>query len=310
MPLLADYAITPDVFDSTSYSSDEVCRHCLRAIGEVMRSEGLVRDLRDGEWLSLFTAAARPWHRRGRELLRKLATQGRLISVPPELPRGPVNDLDWCDEALATHARRKLTGGVIVTQPVKDAHRSNASVASIDRLHGAAWWATRSPSVRLTRCMRAYRRHLDLILRHAKSLCFVDPHLDPTKTRYERFSDLLVAAGTRVPAPSVEIHRRLGGPGPPHRIITQLELDFRQKLAAPLQAAGLRADVFVWDQFHDRYLISNLVGISLPNGFDTSRNTADMTTWTRLGSRERDDVQREFDPASNRHRLHGKFAIP
>ena len=47
------------------------------------------------------------------------------------------------------------------------------------------------------------------------------------------------------------------------------ERRFRDGLSGRLRAAGLQAEVFVWDDFHDRYLISNLVGISLPNGFDT-----------------------------------------
>lgn len=69
-------------------------------------------------------------------------------------------------------------------------------------------------------------------------------------------------------------------------------------------------EVFVWDHFHDRYLISNLIGVSLPNGFDATSNVNEKTTWTRLGRDERDDVQREFDPAVGRHRLHGRFSIP
>ena len=50
MPLLADYAITPDVFDTTSYSSEEVCGERLSEIRRVLMNEGLVRDLRAGEW--------------------------------------------------------------------------------------------------------------------------------------------------------------------------------------------------------------------------------------------------------------------
>ena len=84
----------------------------------------------------------------------------------------------------------------------------------------------------------------------------------------------------------------------------------RLTLAGDLHEVGLRMEVLVWDHFHDRYLISNLVGISLPNGFDTSLDSADVTTWTRLGRDARDDVQREFDVASHRHRLKGRFVVP
>ena len=305
MALLADYAITPDVFDVTSYSNEEVCRLHLREIRDVMRTEGVVRDLRAGAWRALLAGEERPWHRRGKELVKKLATQGRLIRSPPELPAVPGDDLAWCQEALASHARLGLTGGIIVTGPIKDAYRSEALVARVDRLDGAAWWRSRSPAIRLRRKSLAYRQHLDLILRCANSIQFIDPHLNPAKDQYQDFADLLAGAGSRTPEPLIEIHihRRRGAD------FDQLARGFRDKLGKALQAAGLQADVFVWNWFHDRYLISNLIGISLPNGFDTSRGE-DLTTWTRIGLRQRDDVQREFDPASGRHRLHHRFRIP
>jgi hypothetical protein len=73
---------------------------------------------------------------------------------------------------------------------------------------------------------------------------------------------------------------------------------------------ALSVEVFIWDNFHDRYLITDLIGISAPNGFDTTTNPRDMTTWTRLSRRDRDDVQREHDPACNRHTLRHQFRIP
>ena len=202
MALLADYAITPDVFDVTSYSNEEVCRLHLREISSVMRTEGVVRDLRAGAWRALLAGEDRPWHRRGKELVKKLATQGRLISSPPELPAVPPDDEAWCKEALASHAHRGLTGGIIVTGPIKDAYRSEALVVRVDRLDGAAWWRSRSPAIRLRRKSQAYRQHLDLILRCANSIQFIDPHLNPAKDQYQDFADLLAGAGGRTPAPT------------------------------------------------------------------------------------------------------------
>jgi len=85
---------------------------------------------------------------------------------------------------------------------------------------------------------------------------------------------------------------------------------FRDALTESLRLAGLTATVHIWDDFHDRYLISNLIGISLPNGFDTSGAPGAVTTWIRLGRRDRDDIQREFDPAARRHVLRDHFEVP
>ena len=309
MPLLADYAITLDVFDPTSYSSEELGRLHLREIGEVMRTEGVVRDLRSGEWRRLLASDVRPWHRTGRELVRKLAAQGRLIEFQPALGTVPTDDAGWCAEALKTHETMPLTGGIIATESVKDLYRSEALVARIDRLNSAAWWQNRSTSVRLHRNLTAYRQHLEPILRCANSLQFIDPHLDPTRGQYREFADLL----NGISAPIIEIHRVCYyREGSSHTIlgVDEWEEHFRTGLDTSLRSADLKADVFIWDNFHDRYLISNLVGISLPNGFDTTNNPNDVTTWTRLGRDTRDDIQREFDPASRRHTRHGQFSIP
>lgn len=311
MPLLAEYAITPDVFDPTSYSTEEVCGLHLRTIREVLMEEGLVRDLRAGEWRKLLAEHDRPWHRWAKEIVKKLAVQGRLIEFPPALSAMPANDSEWCAEALATHERNAMLGGVIVTNNVKDRYPDERVVERIDRLSVAPWWAGRSPSVRLNRRLADYREHLGPILRSGNSLQFIDPHLDPERQGYKPFADLLAEAGRRTPAPLVEIHRSC--PEDTHRTrrnLEYIEQVFREQLAQPLRAAGLEAEVFIWEKFHDRYFLSNLIGISVPYGFDVSGKPDDPTTWTRLGRATLDDIQREFDEASGRRELLARFSLP
>ena len=313
MPLLADYAITPDVFDTTSYSSEEVCGLHLNTIRQVMMDDGLVRDLRGGEWRKLFASSDRSWHRRAKEIVKKLATRGRLIDIAAARQDAPTNDREWCGEALLGHGQDAMSGGVIVTQAVKEAYANEPLVEQVDRLSRASWWTQRSPSVRVDRKLADFRLNLDPILRCANSIQFVDPHLDPGNPRYSDFVHLLVAAGGRTPAPTVEIHRvGYKGSGRARDILDcdELEHVFRECLAEPLREAELGTEVFVWDDFHDRYVISNLMGISLPNGFDTTTKPHDLTTWNRLGPAERDDVQREFDEASGRHVLRANFMLP
>ena len=313
MALLADYAITPDVFDVMSYQNEGECEARLELIREPLLTEGLVRDIRDGQWRRFIENPARAWHRRGKELIRKLATQGRLVQFSSTLPNPPVDDQDWCAEALESHRVREFAGGIIVTKAVKKAYLREPLVARIDRLGNAQWWAARSPSVTLTRSLQDYQQHLGPIFRCANSLMFIDPHINPAEPRYRSIGTLIQMAGNRTPAPSIEIHRvcRVGS-GPDRRIEDRAYFEslFRDNLANCLHAVGLQAKVFIWDDFHDRYLISNLIGILLPNGFDTTQNPNSVTRWTRLGRNDRDGVQREFDPASQRHTLRAHFMIP
>src|SRR2546422_6142777 len=115
MALLAEYALTPDVFDVTSYTSEEVGGIHLQVVKDVLLEEGLVRNLRGGEWVTLFTGGHRPWHRRAKEILKKLATQNRLVPHPAIGKVAPTSDAEWCDEAIATHLALNLEG-IIATE--------------------------------------------------------------------------------------------------------------------------------------------------------------------------------------------------
>jgi hypothetical protein len=159
----------------------------------------------------------------------------------------------------------------------------------------------------------AYKTNLSLILQGANSIMFIDPHLDPSFPRYQDFISLLCTMAERNHPPLIELHRVCYvGSGSNREIIpkTDWQSRFRNTMEAPLRAAKLTAKVFIGDDFHDRHVISDLIGISLLNGFDTTNDPTNITTWTRLGRNDRDDIQREFDPASNRHTLRSRFTIP
>ncbi|WP_138505223.1 hypothetical protein [Nostoc sp. PA-18-2419] len=135
---------------------------------------------------------------------------------------------------------------------------------------------------------------------------FIDPYLDPVKHSYREFNKLLAAIINPDEPPVIEIHMCYLADS---ISTSQYEEDFRRKLLSVINQAGLTVEVFVWDKLHDRYLISNLMGINLNNGFDVSDNPKEMTTWSRLGRADRDDIQREFDPASKRHKLQHRFTV-
>ena len=309
--LLTEYAITPDVFDGDSYDSEEVCAARLETIREVMLNEAIVRDLRDRDWSALFKTTSRSWHRRAIELSKKLASQNRLKPFKSQLEIKPAVDSDWCDEALATHKVNALAG-VVVTDKISANYKRNPLVARIDKLGSSAWWGGRSSSILINRTLESYQSALSLVLQHSNSIMFIDPHYDPTVSRYQDFIKLIMGAGKRKPSPLIEIHRVCyHGSGPDRKPcnLKDLENNFRNMLAGPLQSVGLNANIFIWDDFHDRYILSDLVGILLSNGFDTTTRKNSTVSWARLGRADRDKLQRKFDPASNQHTLQAKFTI-
>ncbi len=307
MTLLAEYAVTPAVFDPTCYSSEEVCGLQLQTLKEVFLNEGLVRDLRDGEWANCFRPDGHTCHPRGKELLKKLVTQRRLVKSPPELVQPPADDAGWCDEALASHRTRALAG-VIASDATGAQHVNSPIVSPISKLTSAAWWTSRSPSVQLGRTLAQYSAALDLVLRHANSLLLIDPYIDPTN--HHQYSDLLRLLDTlttRTIKPLVEIHRAswYGGGNDRRPRVQEVVNALQPGLSACATRIGISFEVFLWDEIHDRFLISDLIGISLPYGFGTTTWPGADTIWTRLGRGERDGLQRKYDPAyrAPRHRF-------
>jgi hypothetical protein len=309
MGLLAEYALTPDVFDSTAYSSEEVCGLHLQALRDVLLHEGLVRNLRSGDWVKTFDDSSRPWHQRGKELLKKLRTQHRTVVADATRPTPPQTDAEWCLEALGSHASHPLAG-VIASDATAAPHAGNVTVSSVNRLANAPWWAARSPSVRLGRTLSEYQAVLAPVLRYANSLVFIDPFIDPTDHhQYGGLIKILASLQARSVKPLIEIHRAAwyGGGNDKRPQVKDVAAALQPAIQAVAKSAGISVEVFLWDDFHDRYLITDLIGISLPHGFGTTKAPNAQTTWTRLGRDDRDSVQREFDPA-HRHPRH-RFTV-
>jgi len=308
--MLAEYALIPDVFDPASYASAEACDRHLCELKDGIIARGLVRNLHGGGWWRFVEQHRDRWDKRGRELLKKLRQQGRLSDATGCAVNAPETAMAWCAEALASHEQVPLSG-IISDETTAAECAPNDLVAPVSKLTEQTWWMSGKNSIELKRTTHDYVEALGPTLRHSNSIWFIDPHLDPTRPDYRSFTELLRACGPRRPAARIQIHRVCySGSGLGRQIITNdvWENRFRSALGLVVREADLLVEVFFWDDFHDRYLISNLIGILMPNGFDTEAEQP-MTRWARLDRDHRDSVQREFDQPSSRHKLRHHFSI-
>lgn len=83
--------------------------------------------------------------------------------------------------------------------------------------------------------------------------------------------------------------------------VAEIEKVFRDKWTDKLKPAGIKVNVFLWSDFHDRFVASNLLSMNWSNGFDTTADTQARVTVGRLSRRDRDDLQKEFAANSGRH---------
>jgi hypothetical protein len=308
--MIEEYALTPDVFDRSSYSQPDYIDMCLPYLKDALFNEALVRDLCDGDWSRWCNDRdrLRSSHRLAKEILRKLKDRNRLRSFPRQSTGSPVNAVDWCTEALSSHRKSPLSG-IITTDSTKQNFKADPMIASIEKLPGCNWWQARSCSAVLERTTESFLTALEKILDCANSLMFIDPNLDPS-SNYNEFFRLLEPLQERRPIPQIELHRSFClGDGPQRRILSQSQgMKLFQPLDAKLQPLGLHADVYFWQDFHARYLITDLLCILAEAGFDTTW-TKQKTTWARLSSADRDNIQRDFDPAVRSMALKFQFPI-
>lgn len=300
--MLNEYVLLPCIFDRTCFQSDEICNLYLKNLKEtLLYEEALVRDLWDGEW-SKFVKKISSKHPNTKYILRDLKTQ--LFAAPATQTNLPNNYNQWADEALRYHQREPLNG-IISSKSTKEEFKDEKIIASIEQLNKADWWKNRVSSVCVQRATKDYLKRLKLILERANSIMFIDPYFNPFKPDYEDFYLILQAIKRADDPPDIEIHLcHLESP----KTAQDYEDYFRKKLTNVIKQAKLEVQFFIWDRFHDRYIITNLVGIMSGNSFSVSREREE-TTWTRLDRQRKDEVQVEFDKNSNKHKLQHYFTI-
>jgi hypothetical protein len=308
--MLTEYAIIPDILDASSYSVPGASGIHLQNLKEALLREGVVGDLYNGDLIRYIGTNAGRWDPKAKELIKKLATQHRFVLRPSAGSSSPSTDVEWIDESILSHSVHPFDG--IITSEINKKHSSDPILSSIEKLSSALWWQSRTSSVRITRDTIHYLKTLSRVLRHSNSIMFIDPHLDPVKHSYREFGQILSAIRNVQPKPYISIHRT-GHFGPTSNRISndEWEASFKKHYGPILTALGNSMEVFIWkDEFHYRYIISDLIGLSIDNGLDLDPSPGQLMQVSRLGKVDWDDVQREFDPVSYRHKLMHRFSIP
>ncbi len=309
--MLAEYSLGSCIFDIECYIGDDkersqLCYSKLKELKEIiLEEEAIVRDLRDGAW-SKYVLNHPSKHPNTKYIIEKLRLRKVKAAKATILPSS--HD-EWCQEAVNSHINEPLNA-ILTSQKTAANFPGIAEVCSIEKLSIARWLQTHSCSIRLKRNIQEYLKYLGVVLNQARMIKFIDPYFDPDPGKsYRDFHHLITAATIDIKEPkkTIEIHL----------VKKCSEADAKQQfqnLSPVLKNANLTAQVFFWDDFHDRYLITDIIGINLNNGFNTDNK---LTTWTKLSKLNRNNINDEFKPDSLRkkslvgnHLLCYKFSVP
>lgn len=316
--LFHEWALTPGVFDRAQWGAGGEMAHMM-ALGAMrtltVDGGGFVRDLRDGAWARRAKELAGD-DIHGPKFLKTLKERGRLLAAPNARAQPPVEDVDWCHEACASHKpdTRPLSAVLTVPETAKKIRESAVAktitgltvhrIATFDELTERAWWSPGSNTVSIERTTDAYLSVAGPLLDHAHSVWFIDPYLDPERPGYGSFIRLVQRlAARKTPPDEVQVHRAKDpDTGKSTLAATPEGLKARfERMLARVTGRRFKVQLFVWEKFHDRHLVTDVGGAVMGNGFDERSQWVETTTWSRHTYASIDAIRREFDPTSITH---------
>lgn len=305
--MLSQFAIIPRAFNPAHATSPNALDSGIGSLNDLCRAEGLFLDLRNGGWSGLLETL----NDRSKAFLKFAKNRNRIIATEGKLKTDPSEDEEWLWEAQAVNEKGRCRA-IVADDAMAAENGHDAAVTSIEKLNRTTWWEERSSVMEIQRTTAAYRAVLAPLLRQAKFLMFVDPYIDPLAPNYDEFLQLLLAGGTREYKPLIQIHRadwRKDTNGAKVRqLLGAWKNDFKP-WSDVLEKGGIRCEVFIWPNMHDRALVTDITSIELPNGFDVAKGAHPPTTWSRLDHKNQERLQKEYDPACRIHGSPGQFEI-
>lgn len=317
--MLYEFAITPDVFNRTDCDAQPELSVILVELLKGLRDNGLVANLHKDKWGVHVSNDMLPQLPPG--LRDKLTTclallrdRHRLIRHPASASGNPTTDLDWLNLALVSHARIPLSG-IVLSQNLQVAYGiPNPDLIILPNVLESQQWLGRRRSLTLSMVEADYRNVLAPVLRHAKSLTLIDPHMNSQEAKFRRTISLccqLMGQRGYVRMPGrIDINVAFRDQEPDGRTANDYLNQWQHALAASNGGHGHRIRVFLWDWdagaqgMHDRFIVTDQCGISVAGGLDC-RDPAHRTetTWTLLDEEDRVQTLQKYDPAGTPFRL-------
>lgn len=325
--MLYEFAMTPDVFDTTVVDADPTLGVILVQLLRGMCDNGLIANLHRDRWVrhvmeQRLTRLSSSLRDKVISCLNTLHDRHRLVRHPRRMQGDPTADSEWLDLALESHRRVPFHGIILTNTLLGECGYMDSTFTALSGALDAPQWQSRRRSVTLTKCDADYRVALAPILRHAKTLSLVDPYMSCHDSRFVNTVkicvELLGQRGHAVLPGRIHIHA--GDPETDNyrqESVADRLIAWEQYLRPLIDTQHPhRFKVFLWgshpggETLHDRYILSDQCGISVPAGLDCrAHSTPNSTTWSLLEEEDRRRRLQDVDPASSHFRLLGEREV-
>lgn len=278
--MLYEVAILPEAFDNTLHSVEIDSSVVLKTVLRDMGDNGLLSDLNESGWRENVlerTKTLPPKLRQDIVSAMTLLVQRNRVVMRPKSPVQIVRDDSWLDVATELDNLYAIIVNHLRDYPNRDAHLELRSVLDSEHWRGRR----RTWGVSLDRI--GYKSVLTPLLRYARKLLLIDPYLSPSaacKPVIELCAELL-GHGSSSKKRSIHLHTsKVSG-----SVEASLE-EWRQVLEPLRDRCGVSFCVYIYEipkegqRFHDRYLLTDQCGVSLPMSLQLLKGSE--TYWTLL----------------------------
>jgi hypothetical protein len=254
--------------------------------------------------------------------LNTLHDRHRLVRHPRRIQGNPTADSEWLELALESHRRIPFYGIILGKALLSECGHSDAAFAELSEALDSPQWQSRRRSSTLTKCDADYRAALAPILRHARTLALVDPYMSCHDSRFfntvKICIDLLGQRGHAILPSRIHIHAGNPGNSYNHPESVADRLSAWERCLRPLidEQHPHRFKVFLWEAhpggetLHDRYILTDQCGLSIPAGLDCRADSMpNSTTWSLLDEEDRIRRLQDFDPGTSPFRLLGEREV-
>lgn len=307
--MLYEFAMTPELFGASFATSDEGVKYILPELLRKIAENGMLANLNKDRWsqdveerLTTLSENSPMLKDNILNCLTVLHDRHRLVRHPKSKSGNPSTDQDWLNLAFESHERIRFDAIISSKKLMEDSGREcDEFVDVLDSLE-LPLWGRRTLS--LTKTKDWYRRALRPVLRHARSLTLVDPYMNTDK-RYFRTVELcseLLGKGVHDERRKgrIRIHALIKNQKPDYKEVDAY-LDFWEEKLTPLRDKhGHLFQVFLWDKkkidsesMHDRFILTDQCGISVPGGLDCRGGGTD---WSLLDEDVRQRREADYDP--------------
>ena len=302
--------MTPELFDLPIVGSDKRAESILIQVLRGIIENGLLANLGDddNQWFNYVEKKRRKFPQKlkdqVRECLSTLDKRHRLIRRPKCIEESPSTDQDWLNLALDSHNRTPLYAIILSQELMHNSDsKSDVFIEFFDSLNSKLWNGRRR-TLSVKKTLDDYKRYLTPVLRYARSLKLIDPWLNPLELRYYNTLEICSRIlGHRVhsqPSPRIDIH--VAESKDNNQTIEDYFATWKQKLNPLIGEYGHHFRIYLWgsgpnsESMHDRFILTDQCGISVPWGLDCLKRSNRSTDWSFLDEEVRLRRWGEYDP--------------